>query len=314
MEMSEELYPRTPNFSHPSHGFHHTVDSALDILFGLGVSPSRISIRMAGRGWPSYWVVDQVPPAGTALGPDVNVSLSVAGLGFFHALPVGMWDKGGEAELGTQEIVELFDDPIQKAAHWIREGARLFDIGLDNYPACSRWISLFGLNPDDWPTENWYNLALLLPTLQRLAGKEEGIRFALQLLFDLPLKELRRSPAYSYMDDEHLTLLARKASRLGVDCIVGDRVENVARLTVVIGPVPLNTYYNFREPENQRRLDSLLSLCMTCYQGYRISWLVLYPERAPHLGYEHENARLGINSHLGRDIGSRSQPFAVVEA
>src|SRR6266700_3174851 len=182
MDLTQSAPQRMPDFSRSHYGFHHTVDSALEILQDLRVSPVRITIRMAGRGWPTCWVVEQSPGPGTILSKDTAVSLAVAGLGFFHALPVGMWEKGGETEPGTQEILELVDDPIRKAAHWIREGARLFDIRPENPMDCARWIALFGLSADDWPQETWYNLALLLPSLQRLAGKERGVRFTLRLL------------------------------------------------------------------------------------------------------------------------------------
>jgi hypothetical protein len=293
-------HPVMPDFAHSFYGFRHTVDSALEVLAALGVSASRVTVRMAGRGLPDYWVLQQSPPPGSELGPGVFVELTAAGLGFFHHLPVGMWDKGGEAEPGTQEIVEALDDPLQKAGHWIRQGARLFDIRPEDAAACSRWISLFGLNAEDWPVESWYNLALLLPSLHRLAGREEGIRLALDLLLGLPLFEIRKRPGWSYLDDGDLSLLGARASRLGVDLIAGDRMEDLARLTLVIGPVSLETYDEFREQENRQRLDAVLRLCAACHQNYRVSWLVLDPGRAPRLGVEKENARLGVNSHLGR--------------
>ncbi len=298
--MTEHSTPSMPDLAHPTHGFHHTVDSALAIMSHSGVPSSRITIRMAGLGWPVFWVVEQSPPAGSPLTPDVHVALSVAGLGFFHELPVGMWDSGGEAEPGTREIVELLDDSVQKAAHWIRGGASLFDVQPQNRQACSRWISLFGLNPDDWPVQDWYGLAVLLPSLHRLAGKEAGVRLALQTVFRLPLAGIPTVRSFSYMEDDELTLLGTSANRLGMDFIVGDRVEDFARLVPIIGPVTLKTYCEFQAEENARRLDSVLQLCLPCYQKYSISWLVLHPDRAPRLGQEQENARLGINSWLGR--------------
>ena len=301
MEVTAQRVPRMPDFSAPQRGFHHTVDSALQVLWSLGISASRITIRLAGRGWPSRWIADQDPPAGAPLRPDVVVTLSVGGLGFFHSLPVGFWDEGGEAEPGTKEIVELFDDPIQKASHWICEGARLFDIEPQNYAACERWIRLFGLNAEHWPQERWYNLALLLPTLQHLSGREEGIRLGLRMLLDLPLSEIRREPAFRYLDDEQLSLLAARASRLSADLILGNRVEDLARLVVVIGPVSLETYYRFQRPEERDQIEELLDLCAPLDRGRRVSWLVLDPQRAPRLGVEGENARLGINSHLGTE-------------
>jgi hypothetical protein len=288
-----------PDLCQGTHGFHHTLDSALDVLARLGISSSRITIRMAGPGWPDYWVVAQSPVPGSALTSDLAVSLSIAGPSFFRSLPAGMWDTGGEREPGTQEIVELFDDPLQKAAHWIRQGARLFDVSHDNLPACGRWLELFGVNPEEWPSEKWYALALLLPNLHRIAGKESGIRLALRALLDLPLLEISRTPAFSYVAGDDLSRLGAKASRLGRDCILGDRLEDLECLTLVIGPVPLATFNTFQREREVREIDSVLALCAPCFQRYRVTWMVNYPNRNPRLGMEEDNARLGVNSRMG---------------
>ena len=304
--MSETSH-RMPDFCDSSHSFHHTVDSALDVLEELGISPARITIRMVGRGWQPYWVVEQSPSTGELLGPDASIVLQVAGLGLFHSLPVGMWDRGGDGELGTKEIVELFDDPLQKTRRWIRAGERLFDLRPDLIDACSRWITLFGVNPEEWPTQTRYRLAALLPNLHRFAGKEEGIRLTLHLLLGLPLKEICRRHSYSCLGNDELTLLGNNASRLGVDAVAGSRVEDLECLDVVIGPVQLETYYKFQEEDATRLLATALELCMPCYQKHRVSWSVLDPNRAPRLGFESENARLGINSHLGRGSGAMAE-------
>jgi hypothetical protein len=281
-------------------GFHHTVDSALKVLSELGVSPSRITLRMDGRGLPSRWIVAQDPPPGSDLGPGVSISLSVAGLGYFHALPVGMWDKGGDDGPGTREIMELLDDPLQKATHWIREGARLFDIQPDNLNACSRWISLFGLTPEDWPTEVWYNLSLILPSLQQLAATERGIGLIFQLLLQLPVNEIQYFPAFRKLPENDLSLLADRYCRLGVDSIVGDRVEDLAGVLLEVGPVALETYYAYQQDEKKRLFTEVLDLCMSCQRKARVKWVVLNQKKSPRLGYETQNARLGINSHLGQ--------------
>lgn len=281
-------------------GFHHTVDSALKVLSELGVSASRITLRMDGRGLPSRWVVAQDPPPGSDLGPGVNVTLSVSGLGYFHALPVGMWDKGGEDGPGTREILELLDDPLQKATHWVREGASLFDIQSDNLIACARWIALFGLTPEDWPTELWYNLSLILPSLQKLAATESGIGLIFNLLLQLPVKDVRFFPSFRELPESDWSLLGDRSSRLGVDCIVGNRVEDLAGILLVLGPVPLSSYYEYQNDEKKGLFRAVLDLCMSCQRKTLVSWLVLDPEKAPRLGYEAENSRLGINSHLGQ--------------
>ena len=291
--------PAMPDLTQSQHGFHHTLDSALEIFAGLGVSANRITLRMAGRGLPSRWIVAQKPAAGKPLGPGETIELDVAGLGYFHNLPVAFWDSGGDAELGTREIVSPIDDPYQKAAHWLREGARLFDIGANNLDACARWIALFGLNPEHWPSGSWYSLAVLLPSLQSLAGKEYGMRFALHLMLGLPLESIRRQPKFRYLAEPALSLLGERMSRLGVDSIAGDRVEDLAQLTPVIGPVSLETFYGFQEEDKKALLDAVLYLIAPCHQRYRIAWSIEDRAKAPCLGVEARNSRLGLNSYLG---------------
>lgn len=294
-----ERQGRMPDLSHAFSGFHHTLDSALSILCELNVPLDRVTVRMEGKGYPTRWIVQQTPPPGSKIDAGTTIELTVAGLGYFHALPVGMWDKGGEAEPGTQEILELLDDPIQKAAYWIREGARLFDIHPDHPAACARWMALFGVVPDDWPHDMWYRLALLLPSLQSLAGTERGVRFSLDLLLGLPVKEIRRSPSFRYIQEDDLSRVARHHTRLSVDSIVGDRKEELAKLTLVLGPVTLDTYFEFQEEPKRKLLESVLGLVATCYQKHTIAWDVKDRTRAPRLNFAKQNSILGINSHLG---------------
>ncbi|HTR36653.1 MAG TPA: PASTA domain-containing protein [Bryobacteraceae bacterium] len=299
-----ETHPLMPDFEHSSYGFHHTLDSALAILSDMDVPPGRVTVRMDGRGYPTRWVVSQSPAPGQPLDSGTTVEILIAGTGYFHALPVGMWDSGGEAEPGTREIVELLDDPIQKATHWVWEGARLFDVRPDNLPACSRWISLFGLSPDDWPSETWYNLCVLLPSLQALAGTEYGLRFALHLILGLPLKEIRRSTTFQLMKEPEYTLLGQRYSRLGVDAIAGERKEELEELTLVLGLVSLDTYYEFQEKEKQRLLLAVLGLVANCYQKHGIAWAVGNPRIMPRLSQARQNTILGINSYLGSSARS----------
>src|SRR5262249_53464924 len=158
--------PVMPDFAHSSYGFHHTVDSALEVLYALGVPSPRVTLRMAGAGVPSRWVVAQSPGPGAPLAGDARITLSVSGLGFCQNLPVAMWDSGGDQEPGTKEVFELLDDPLQKASHWIRDGAQFLGIAQGNPAASALWISLFGLEPEDWHGAGLYSLALLLPSMQ----------------------------------------------------------------------------------------------------------------------------------------------------
>lgn len=288
-----------PSLATSFHGFRHTVDSALEVLAHLGVPADRITLAMDGRGYPSRWVVSQKPAPGQPLTAADRIELRIAGLGYFHHLPVACWETGGEAELGTREMVSVLDDPYQKAAHWLREGARLFDISERNPAACARWIALFGFEPEHWPKPLWYRLSLLLPQLEGLAGKEHGIRFALHLLLDLPLEAIRRKPRWRYLADEDLTRLGARHSRLGVDTVVGDGVEDLSQLELVLGPVPLATWSAFQSGEARELLDAVLYLVTPCHQRYAVKWSVEDRRRAPRLGVESANARLGLNSHLG---------------
>jgi hypothetical protein len=290
-----------PDLSHAFCGFHPTLDSALSDLCELKIPLDRVTLRMEGKGYPSRWIVDQNPPPGAELGPGTRIELTVAGAGFFHSLPVGMWDKGGEAEPGTQEVLELLDDPLEKAGYWIREGARLFDVGPDNPAACARWIALFGFTPEDWPAELWYRLALLLPNLQALAGTERGLRFGFHLMLGLPVKQIRRSPSFRSIPAEDLSLLGQRHPRLSVDAIAGDRKEELARLNIELGPVSLDTYFEFQQGPKRQLLDSVLGLLGTCYQRHLIAWDVEDRTRAPRLGQAPQNGILGINSHLGAE-------------
>jgi hypothetical protein len=293
-----------PDFCQGTHGFHHTLDSSLEILAAMGISSSRINIQMAGPGWPAYWVVAQSPAPGAPLTADVPLTLSIAGASVFQSLPAGMWDSGGELEPGTREIVELFDDPLGKAGHWIRQGARLLDVRRDNLSACARWLKLFGVDAEDWAQDKCYALALLLPNLHRLAGKEAGIRLALQTLLGLPLNTIRQSREFTSLRENQLSRLGAQASRLGRDSVLGDRVEDLECLTLVIGPVSLATYNAFETSEKRLELDAVLELCAPCYHRHRIQWIVDYENRSPRLGLEEENARLGINSRMGQLRGA----------
>jgi hypothetical protein len=288
-----------PEMAAPQYGFRHNIHSALTALEQLGVSARRITIRMAGPGWPAGWVVGQKPAAAVPLTVDTMVELSVAGPGLFHALPVGMWNSGPEESIGTKEIVELFDDPFQKAAHWIWEGARIYNLRPEDTPACGRWIRLFGLEPSLWQEESWYELALLLPVLQRFAGREEGIRLALRQL--LGLEALRLIPRRRFLPIPETLRCAPGAHnrQLGLDSIIGGRLEDLHSVEIRLGPITLDRYDELQLSENRRRIDAVLRLVMPVGQTWSVSYEVLDRRRAPRLGIAEANSRLGVNAYLG---------------
>lgn len=115
---------RMPALAQSTHTHTHTLHSALICLEALGVGPHRIVLRRIGRDAKAAGtIVRQFPDPGTPLTGASIIQLDIAGLGFTHALPVGMWDSGGEASAGTREILEPFDDPLEKLKHWFHEGA-----------------------------------------------------------------------------------------------------------------------------------------------------------------------------------------------
>jgi len=294
--------PVMPDFSRSSYGFHHTVDSALEVLYMLGVPSPRVTLRMAGPGVPSRFVVEQSPAAGAPISGDTQITLSISGLGFCQNLPVAMWDSGGDQEPRTKEVFELLDDPLQKASHWIRDGARLLGISPENTAACALWVSLFGLEPEDWHGAGLYPLALLLPSMQELAGTERGIRLVLDLLLRLPLREIRFHRNFHPMDEGEPTRLATKSSRLGIDCVLGKSLEGERGAELVVGPVGLRTYYEFRQTGMRELLNRTLRLVLPCYGHYSLFWVVDGEDRAPRLVTENMGLRLGINSYLRRKV------------
>ena len=287
-----------PKLAESFYGFHHTVDSALEALDDLGIGADRINIEMAGLGAPDRWVTWQHPAPGVEIDSGSRIRLRVAGLGFFERLPVAMWHRGDETSAGTDDILRPLDDPIEKAVHWVRQGARLFNIRREDPKACARWIRLFGLDPERWEQSHWYHLALLLPNLQALAGKEEGLRLALSLLLGVPLESMRMRPSARPIAAEDRSLLGSAASRLGVDSVVGDHVEELAEAVVRVGPVPLAVYRDYHL-DNRELVEQTLRLATSCHRRWTLDWVVEDPTRAPRLGFAEQNARLGLNTHLG---------------
>ena len=297
---SREQYPAMPDFAHGTAGFAHTVDSAVHVLETLGIADSRLTLRMAGPGHPNLQVVRQSPPAGIPLTPSVEVTLWISGFGFFAALPLPMRESGGEAEMGTRELCQLFDDPVQKAAQWLRAGAPLFKIGPEKYAACRRWLALFGLESADWPEELLYPLALLAPRLAQLAGREIGIQLAFLMLLGLPVYRFDYRDTYRMLAPQEHSLLGFRASRLGRDFVAGDRQVDTDSVAIQLGPISLDTYARFQSERGRRLIQMTTDLCLSAYQKHSIAWLVEDVSEAPRLGIAAKNSRIGLNFHLSK--------------
>ncbi len=294
-----------PNFATGTQAHTHSLHSALTTLAAMGVGAHRITLRRTGReAVEPGTILSQSPAPGQPLDRDTTVTLHVAGLGFTHALPVGMWDSGGETYAGTREILQAFDDPLEKLKHWFHEGAPLFHIAANDPAACARWLHLFGMVPEQWPRPLWYPLATLVARLAHLSCSEEGCALVLRTLLGLPVQSFRYHPAVAPVPLASLSSLGRKSSRLGVDLIAGDTVEVLAALEIVIGPVALPVYEQYREtPEGSALLRQTLELVMPAATTWTVTWEVLDRTRTPQLGIPEGNSRLGINTHMGRGLG-----------
>ena len=84
---------------------------------------------------------------------------------------------------------------------------------------------------------------------------------------------------------------------------MGDRAEDLAKLNIELGPVPLATYERFAESrDGQKLLTQTMRLVMPSSQPYEITWAVEDRTRPPQLGIPAGNSRLGINTHMGRAL------------
>jgi len=288
-----------PDVTQPRHGFHHTIDSALLTLLRMGVGTDRITIRKAGRGWSRSSVIEQQPAAGAPLTQDAVLELTVEGDGMFYRLPVGMREASREGEIGTGELVSIFDDAVEKAAVYMRLGGPFFNVRPENPGGCARWIKLFGIEPEDWPKEKWYKLAILLPCLRYLTGRESGLRLSMRMLLDLEIASISWRPRRTLMDASDRSLLGSRDSRLGVDLIVGDGIEDEALMEITLRAETLEKFRRHQTDEGQKRINRVMRLVAPYHWVYRFKWLIGDISRAPRLGLEIENAVLGVNSHLG---------------
>ena len=293
-----------PALAGGTHGYTHSVHSALVSLRALEVSAARIVLRRAGRdAHESGTIVRQSPVAGTPLTPGTLIELDVAGLGFTHALPVGMWDSGGERGAGTREILEPFDDPLEKLKHWFHEGAPLFHLAPDDGPGCARWLALFGIDAEEWPRRLWYRLASLIADIAELSCTEEGCALVLRVMLRLPVHRFSYHATLAVLPEAALSRLGGRASRLGVDLLLGDAVEDLATTEIEIGPVSLETYERYAEKEEGTDLlHRVLELLMPLATGYDVRWLLEDRTQPPRLGVAAANSRLGLNTHMGTGL------------
>jgi hypothetical protein len=292
-----------PDLCRPRCYFQHTTDSALETLYRMGVSSRQITMRIVGIGWKKHMMVDQSPAPGTPLHESTEITLSVSGIPLFHALPFGMRESSGEDGPSTEEIVGLFDDPIEKLRNAIDNPRTLLDLREDRPETCERFIRLFGIDPDTWPKQLWFKLAAFLPSLHRNGGTERGLRRALRIFLEIEDCRIICRTRTIALNQQHYSRLGSAFCRLGVDFVSGRELADFPGIVIYLGPVSLDQYYEFTE-RRPALLKRVLDLVLPFHLAYEkdslwIRWQVGDSSLKPRLGIAEKNSILGINSHLG---------------
>jgi predicted component of type VI protein secretion system len=135
--------------------------------------------------------------------------------------------------------------------------------------------------------------------LRYLTGRESGLRLAMRMLLDLEIASIAWRPRRTLMDASDRSLLGSAMSRLGVDMIVGDGIDDEALMEITLRAETLDKFRRNQREEGQKRINQVMRLVAPYHWVYRIRWLIGDFDRAPRLGIEIENAVLGVNSHLG---------------
>lgn len=290
-----------PELCTPRRGFHHDLDSAVATLRRLGVEAERVVVRSAGPGWARGTVLRQSPEAGTELTPRTRVTLEVAGVGGVDLLPYPLRD-GGDEGFGADELMALFDNPLEKLALHVRGAGGFLALHPDDDAVTLRWIEeIFGLSSAPFRRECWYPLARLLPALHRVAGTAEGVRLALGMVFGLPVAQVRTVRGVVPLPPAGRTRLGRAASRLGIDTVAGEGVAAPCVLEVTLGPLTLAQWSEHHHDARRAQRDALYRLVVPAalYRTVREVWAVGDPAIGARPGDPGNEPVLGVNARLG---------------
>jgi hypothetical protein len=289
-----------PDLVAPRRGARHTVDSAVPALLRLGVEIGRIVLKSAGPGWSPGSVVAQEPAPGADLADVRRVVLHVCGPRAVDSLPYPMRDSA-DGEFRSDRLFGLFDDQFLKLGVHIRAAGGLLNLTPDDPVGAYRWITdIFGIRAEQWPQQRWFDVARLLPSLHRIAGRPDGPAIALRAVFRLPAGPVRTVAGVAPVDAGRRTRLGVRNGRLGVDALAGDGVTAATAVEIDIGPVELATYRrSFRNERRQR--DAIYRLVLPSHLSgdVRERWIVGDRSAGTVLGDPAREAALGLNSYLG---------------
>jgi hypothetical protein len=299
-----------PDFVNAGRVAAHTIDSALQALVLLGVEPARVVVETIARGWPAGTVVSQDPPPGTPLTGQTRIRLVVSEHGGLESLPYPMRESH-DTQFGSDRLMALFDDPLQKLAHFVRLGGGHFALDPADPLTARRWIEdIFQLDATRWAEQRWYAIARLLPMLHRLAGHEAGIRLALRVVFDLPLAALELRSAAAPAAAPAQARLGVLNSRLGVDAVAGSTTKSQQAVAVRLGPISLPVFRSATAPGEGAQRDALYALLLPLNLAGPVveQWVVGDPAADVRLGGagdDEAEAVLGVNTYLGSAPGRR---------
>jgi hypothetical protein len=292
---------RMPDLCAPTRGVRHDMDSAVASLVRMGVEIDQIVIRSAGPGWPAGTVVEQSPAPGEAIGPG-PVVLAVAEKGGVQGLPYPLRDAR-DGEFGVDALFALFDNPVHKLVHHLRQAGQLLALRPDDPGSARRWIEdIFGIDPSPWPRERWYALARVLPSLHRVAGRADAVPLAFRVVFGLPVQGVRTVPGIVPLAASRQTRVGQANSRLGVDTVAGTGALGVRRLEVTFGPLELDEYRAHALSDALRgEREALYRLVVPAHLSAQVQerWVVGDPANPPRLGDPRQAAMLGVNARLG---------------
>ena len=172
-------------------------------------------------------------------------------------------------------------------------------------PWSPRLLALLGVDAasaEVRPALATWRLLRLAPLLAEPTMTAAGLAVAVQDALEEELGGARVTVepfagAWVTIADDQVTRLGRQASRLGVDCLVGQRVLDVAgKFEVLIGPLSAEQYRRFAGGEPVRRVEQLVSaLVSEPLEHDIVLWLAEDAAPALALGA----SRLGKDAWLG---------------